>query len=332
VRSPDRSRSPLRLATAPGADLAAAVDAFLSQPDLAAGTRAKYRQTLTVVEGELGDARVTGAALAAVIAQRWHHASPATWNRQLATVHSFARYCTRTRGLGGRRRDRAAAAQREARRHPQHPAREPADGTALLAAIEEPLAPNDTNKKFDCYVVAMATGQATLVSGDASGASIHTGSNWCAISPNGHLIAFSTQAKLTSDVTGQKVHLYLRDLLSGALRLLTAPGQTGASTIPIRLQRGRQDARFRNLDGQRGAVARVPALATTARVGRPLLAAESHTSGALPRRHAAQTAALLVSPGTGGSRSRPSRVLVSTRREVHRASSDRPPASRPIAG
>jgi integrase len=42
---------------------------------------------------------VTGAGLAGVVAQRWHHASPATWNRHVATVRSFARYCEHTRIL-----------------------------------------------------------------------------------------------------------------------------------------------------------------------------------------------------------------------------------------
>ena len=91
------SRPALRLAAAAGVDLAAAIDAFLSQPDLAPTTRAKYRQTLAVVEDELGDAPVTGAGLAGAVAQRWHHASPATWYRHVATVRSFAHYCTRTR-------------------------------------------------------------------------------------------------------------------------------------------------------------------------------------------------------------------------------------------
>ncbi len=34
----------------------------VSQPDLASMTRAKYRQTLTVLEDEFGDAPITGAA------------------------------------------------------------------------------------------------------------------------------------------------------------------------------------------------------------------------------------------------------------------------------
>jgi len=42
---------------------------------------------------------VTGAGLAGVVEQRWHHASPATWNRHVATVRSFAAYCARTRIL-----------------------------------------------------------------------------------------------------------------------------------------------------------------------------------------------------------------------------------------
>ena len=93
------SRPALRLAVASGVDLGAAIDAFLSLPDLAATTRAKYRQTLAVIEGELGDAPLTGPGLAGVVEQRWHHASPATWNRHVATVRSFARYCERTRIL-----------------------------------------------------------------------------------------------------------------------------------------------------------------------------------------------------------------------------------------
>jgi integrase len=94
-----RSRPALRLAVVSGVDLAAAIDAFLLQPDLAATTRAKYRQTLAVVEDELGDALVTGAGLAgrrrAALASR----VAGDMNRHVATVRSFARYCARTRIL-----------------------------------------------------------------------------------------------------------------------------------------------------------------------------------------------------------------------------------------
>jgi site-specific recombinase XerD len=91
------SRTALSLVEPAKADgaLAAAVDAFLSQPDLAVTTRAKYRQTLAVLEVELATAPVTGAAIGGVLTQRWRDAAPATWNRHLATVRSFARYCQR---------------------------------------------------------------------------------------------------------------------------------------------------------------------------------------------------------------------------------------------
>jgi hypothetical protein len=52
-----RSRPAVRLAVTSRVDLAAAIDAFLSQPDLAATTRAKYRQTLAVIEDELATGR-----------------------------------------------------------------------------------------------------------------------------------------------------------------------------------------------------------------------------------------------------------------------------------
>jgi hypothetical protein len=58
-------------------------------------TRAKYRQTLAVLEVELATAPVTGAAIGGVLAQRCRDAARATWNRHLATVRSFARYCQR---------------------------------------------------------------------------------------------------------------------------------------------------------------------------------------------------------------------------------------------
>jgi len=71
-------------------------------PDTAMTTRAKFRQTVSVVEDGLGASPVTGAAITGVVAQRWHHASPATQNRHLATVRSFARGWQRTRPAGCR--------------------------------------------------------------------------------------------------------------------------------------------------------------------------------------------------------------------------------------
>ena len=91
-----RSRTALsnrRTCKADGAP-AAAVDASVSQPHLAVTTRPKYRQTLAVLE-VFATAPVTGAAIGGVLAHRCPDATPATWNRHLATVRSFTRYCQR---------------------------------------------------------------------------------------------------------------------------------------------------------------------------------------------------------------------------------------------
>lgn len=74
--------------------LAQAVGRFLSQPDLAASTVASYRQSLEVLAAELGGSarieQLTAGELGAVVAQRWSRVAPATWNRQVATLGSFA--------------------------------------------------------------------------------------------------------------------------------------------------------------------------------------------------------------------------------------------------
>jgi hypothetical protein len=152
-----RRQPALHLATTSAIGLAVAIDVFLSQPDLAATTRAKYRQTLTVVEDELGDAPVTRAGLAGVVAQRWHHASPATWNRHVATVRSFAAYCARTRileiaasvrvtcgaisisGIGGALEDRLAPHLAALPHSPHDAASSDGGSTRLVAATAQGL-------------------------------------------------------------------------------------------------------------------------------------------------------------------------------------------------
>ncbi len=93
---------------------------------LAVTTRAKYRQTLAVLDAELGAAPVTGAGIGGVVAQHWHHAAPATWNRHLATVRSFARYCERTELLDIKGE---IALDRRAEKHDQ-------TGSIALASLE----------------------------------------------------------------------------------------------------------------------------------------------------------------------------------------------------
>lgn len=107
--------------------LRTAVDAFVSQPDLAPTTERSYRQTLAVVVDALGPGLPIGELEAsrvhAVLEQRWDRAAPATWNRQVATVRSFLAYC--------RRRSWVADATFEAKRRREHD-----DRTRSIPAVE----------------------------------------------------------------------------------------------------------------------------------------------------------------------------------------------------
>jgi integrase/recombinase XerC/integrase/recombinase XerD len=85
------------------APLCEAIDAFLAERDLAAGTRRKYGATLEVLRAELGAelavADVEGRALVSLFARHWGEVAPATWNRQRACLRSFFAFCGRQRWL-----------------------------------------------------------------------------------------------------------------------------------------------------------------------------------------------------------------------------------------
>ena len=89
------------VAAGAGPTLAQAVDRFLSRPDRAASTVASYRQTLDALVAEFGALTPIGELSAAVLAvaaeRRWADVAPATWNRQVATLRSFAGFA-RARG------------------------------------------------------------------------------------------------------------------------------------------------------------------------------------------------------------------------------------------
>jgi len=93
-------------ASAGGPSLQAALDAFLAQPDLAASTRRSYAQTLGRLTGTLGPDRalveLEPGELPQAAHAAWGAAAPATWNRHVATLRSFARYCVRARLAGSR--------------------------------------------------------------------------------------------------------------------------------------------------------------------------------------------------------------------------------------
>src|SRR5450755_3537783 len=79
--------------------LGEAVDAFLAQPDLAASSRRSYTQTLGRLREALGAERpldrLSARELESVAREAWSAAAPATWNRHVATLRSFAGFCQR---------------------------------------------------------------------------------------------------------------------------------------------------------------------------------------------------------------------------------------------
>jgi len=80
-----------------GTSWAKATESFLRRA-MAPGTRRVYRLTLEAVGRNLGSpmlAEVTSASLGAAVCLTYPSASPATWNRVLATLRSFTSYAQR---------------------------------------------------------------------------------------------------------------------------------------------------------------------------------------------------------------------------------------------
>jgi integrase len=104
--------------------LGEAADAFLAQPDLAASSRRSYAQTLGRLRDALGADRpldhVSALELERAAGEAWRALAPATWNRHVATLRSFAAFCVRRGWVA------APFAEGLARR------REPADRTKAI--------------------------------------------------------------------------------------------------------------------------------------------------------------------------------------------------------
>ena len=119
-----RSARRLRPIRAPIPLLADAIDAFLAQPDLAASSRRSYAQTLDRLRQAVGVERpldrLSARELEGVAREAWGQTAPATWNRHVATLRSFAGFCQRRCWL------EAALADGLERR------REPADRTKAI--------------------------------------------------------------------------------------------------------------------------------------------------------------------------------------------------------
>jgi site-specific recombinase XerD len=94
----------VRIPTEP-VTLEAAVAAFLDRHDVARSTRRVYHTSLRALIGGLGPttplAELAAPTVAAWFRARHEHASPATWNRELATLRSAAAWWRRQGWLAG---------------------------------------------------------------------------------------------------------------------------------------------------------------------------------------------------------------------------------------
>ena len=83
----------------PPPTLAAVVEAFFADRDLAATTRRTYAATYTAMLAELGAelpvAALTPERLQKLLEQRWAERAPGTWNARIAALQSLTRFCQR---------------------------------------------------------------------------------------------------------------------------------------------------------------------------------------------------------------------------------------------
>ena len=107
--------------------LQTAAATFLARPDLSPASRRSYSQTLQHLARAIGEqplATLDTAAVESTVQVAWGCCAPATWNRHVATVRSFAAFCRRHGWLA---EDVASGLDRR---------REPADRTRAIPLAE----------------------------------------------------------------------------------------------------------------------------------------------------------------------------------------------------
>ncbi len=91
------------------------------------------------------------------------------------------------------------------------------------------LAAGDTNSKADVYLKDMQTGAVKLVSVAADGVESDSDAMIPAISGDGRFVAFASAASgLAPGDTNGKVDVFIKDMQTGALTLVSTPGSGGA--------------------------------------------------------------------------------------------------------
>jgi Ca2+-binding RTX toxin-like protein len=99
-----------------------------------------------------------------------------------------------------------------------------ADGRYIaFSSSADNLVVGDVNNSSDIFHKDLQTGIVTLVSSDANGAQGGAGlsSNASAISANGRYVSFTSQARLVAEDTNDHNDIYLKDVQTGALRLVS---------------------------------------------------------------------------------------------------------------
>jgi Tol biopolymer transport system component len=103
-----------------------------------------------------------------------------------------------------------------------------ADGRWLVfASFADNLIPHDTNEESDVFLKDLRTGLVRLVNEGPFVTGGSSGSIYPAMTPDGRFVAFLSYATnlVTNVVSGVDGQIYVRDMISGAIRLVTATAE-----------------------------------------------------------------------------------------------------------
>ena len=97
-----------------------------------------------------------------------------------------------------------------------------ADGRIVaFQSMASNLVPNDTNDAWDVFVHDFTTGLTTRISERASGQQASKNSSRPSVSADGRYVAFSSASGLVSNDTNMRGDVYLKDLWTGSLELIS---------------------------------------------------------------------------------------------------------------
>ncbi|HSH85893.1 MAG: type I secretion C-terminal target domain-containing protein, partial [Methylophilus sp.] len=115
----------------------------------------------------------------------------------------------------------------------------PDNGSVLFSSSSDSLVANDTNGQADVFIKNLETGEVSLISTDSNDMQLHGYSSGGSISSDGRYVAFSSTANFTGNNIYQKPHIYVKDLQTGTLQVISTDdtgtlangGSTGNASI-----------------------------------------------------------------------------------------------------